>query len=115
MRSIVQISALLIMFVMGVFLGINSAEDSIQKMQGTEGATRAIQITPQDGKLEISVLGQVVKAENPVEEVDQKKIAEVTEKVKTESNKLATIGNEVGSGIQDVARGIVNCFIGFKR
>lgn len=111
MRSIIQISALVLMFVMGVFLGVNSAEDNIQKMQGTQGATRAIQITPQDGKIEISVLGQVVKAENPVKEIDQKKIEEVTEKVKKESNKLATIGNEVGSGIQDMARGIVDCFI----
>ncbi len=115
MRSIIQISALILMFVLGVFLGVDSAEDNIHKMQGTEGATRAIQITPQDGKIEISVLGQVVKTENPVKEIDQKKIVEVTEKVKSESNRLAVIGNEVGSGIQDMARGIVDCFISLRK
>lgn len=108
MRWMVQIMGLVGMLILGIFLGIDGAEKNIQKMQGTEGAPRAIQIIPQDdGRIEISVLGQVVETKNPVEQVDKEKVEIVTQTVKEETNHLATMGNQVGQGMREVTRKIV--------
>ncbi len=56
MRVWVQIIGLLAMLVFGIFIGMDVAERNMQKMQGIEGCARAIQITPQEGKIEISRL-----------------------------------------------------------
>ncbi|MBA4493121.1 DUF3679 domain-containing protein [Paenactinomyces guangxiensis] len=106
MRVTIQIIGLACMFILGIFLGIDSAEKNMHKMQGTEGGPRAIQITPQDGKIEIAVLGQVVETKNPVKQAEEK-VEEVSGKAEAKSNRLAAIGNEVGTGMREITRKVV--------
>jgi hypothetical protein len=106
MRASVQIISLIAMLILGIFLGINSAEKNIQKIQGTEGAPRAIQISPQNGKIEIAVLGEVVETKNPVQEMGQYQVTGVAQRVKKESNRLAAIGNQVGTEMREATRKI---------
>lgn len=106
MRASVQIISLIAMLILGIFLGINSAEKNIQKIQGTEGAPRAIQISPHNGKIEIAVLGEVVETNNPVQEIGQYQVTGVAQKVKKESNRLAAMGNQVGTEIREATRKI---------
>ncbi|SEN03849.1 DUF3679 domain-containing protein [Lihuaxuella thermophila] len=106
MRASVQIISLVGMLILGIFLGIDSAEKNIQKIQGTEGAPRAIQISPQNGKIEIAVLGEVVETSNPVEKMDRYEVAGVARQVEKESNRLAAIGNQMGTEIREATRKI---------
>lgn len=99
MRMVMTISGMVMMLFIGVLMGINSAENHIQKLQGMEGETKAIQITPQDGKIEIEVLGQTMQAKNPV---PQEKIEAI--KQVSESNALGEIGNQMGIGLRETTR-----------
>jgi hypothetical protein len=115
-RVWVQIISLIGMLIIGVFLGIDSAEKNMQKMQGTEGAPRAIQITPQqNGRIEIAVLGEVVEAKNPVHKVDGKKMKIVSESVKEGTNYLAVMGNQVGTGMRTLSRKVVDLIFGWVK
>ncbi len=62
---------LLVIFVFGVVFGMNVAEQNLHKMQGIEGAPKAIQVTPVNGKVEIAVLGETIQTENPIKKVEQ--------------------------------------------
>ncbi|MBA4542655.1 MULTISPECIES: DUF3679 domain-containing protein [Thermoactinomyces] len=109
MRVLVQIVCMIGMLVTGIFVGIDRAEQNMQKMQGTMGAPRAIQITPQDGKIEIAVLGQVVETKNPVPKVAAKVRETVTsQQEKNGTNYLAVVGNEVGTGLKNLSRKVMN-------
>lgn len=99
MRMVMIISGMVVMLFAGVVMGIHSAENHIQKLHGTEGETKAIQITPQDGKIEIEVLGQTVQAKNPV---PQEKIEAM--KQVSESNVLGEMGNQMGIGLRETTR-----------
>jgi hypothetical protein len=112
MRLAVQMMTLVFMLIVGIVLGIDSAEKNMQEMQGIQGAPRAIQITPQNGRIEIAVLGQVMETPNPVREVAPQHLAKVEEKVKESSTILATIGNGMGSGLREAARKVVEFFFG---
>ncbi|TCS94780.1 DUF3679 domain-containing protein [Hazenella coriacea] len=112
MRASIQLLGLGIMLIIGIFLGIDTAEKNIQKLEGVEGSPRAIQITPQqNGKIEISVMGQVVETKNPVENLDDQKIKEASQKVKgtiqNETSQLALVGNHAGTAIRQITRKLV--------
>lgn len=104
MRVALQALSLIGMLLLGIFLGINTAEKNMHQMQGTEGAPRAIQITPQDGKIEITVLGEVVETKHPVVNVNSPEIQLVKEEVKQGTNYLAIWSNSIGSGIRNITR-----------
>jgi hypothetical protein len=109
MRVLVQIICMICVLVAGIFVGIDRAEQNMQKMEGTVGAPRAIQITPQDGKIEIAVLGQVVETKNPVPKVTAKVKETVTDEYeKSGTNYLAVVGNEVGTGLKNLSRQVMN-------
>lgn len=112
MRLVMIGVAMAVMLCVGVFIGIDSAEKNIQKLQGAEGAPRAIQITPQDGKVEIAVLGQVMKAENPVNRENQQQIVDMKKNMQTHvqnhTNYLAQMGNSMGTGIRETTRSLLD-------
>ncbi|MBD1371136.1 DUF3679 domain-containing protein [Hazenella sp. IB182357] len=108
MRELLKIGAFVVVLLIGVFLGVYSAEKNMQKMAGIEGATRTIQITPQGDKVEISVLGQDIKAENPVENVEP-----VKEVVEMQGSKLAVIGNQIGNHLRTGARKAIEFMVGW--
>lgn len=81
-------------------MGIDSAEKNIQKMQGIDGAPRAIQLTSKGDKLQINVLGQVVETKH----LDGAKFAKVQESISTSENILSNIGNTIGSNMRYYSR-----------
>lgn len=101
------------MLLLGIFVGINTAEKNMQQMQGTEGAPRAIQITPHDGKVEITVLGEVVETKRPVVNIDTENIQIVKEEVRQGTNYLAIWSNMIGSGMRNITRQWVEWLFGW--
>ncbi|MBN2908562.1 DUF3679 domain-containing protein [Polycladomyces sp. WAk] len=113
MRWAAQVTALLLVLMFGVFLGIDTAEQNIQKIQGNEGAPRAVHITPENGRVEISVMGHVVETENPVSEKNVQRVKQVKRSVEENSGILAKMGNEMGSGIREGARKAIEVIVGW--
>lgn len=105
----VQVMTLMLVLMFGIFLGIDTAERNIQKIQGSEGAPRAVQITPENGRVEIAVLGHVYETDVPEEAVEETK--EEVEEVKTVVNQqgswLAQAGNRTGHHVRETARKVV--------
>jgi len=116
----VQVLALMMVLLFGIFLGIDTAEQNMHRMQGSAGAPRAVHITPDEGQVEISVLGHVYETESPVV-VDRKEDKEKKEKPKTEEEKpaansgswLAQAGNQTGTRIKDATRKIMDRVAGW--
>ncbi|MBA4600776.1 DUF3679 domain-containing protein [Thermoactinomyces mirandus] len=105
MRVWVQVIALFTMLGLGIFVGIDLAERNMHKMQGTEGAERAIQITPKDGKIEISVFGQVIETRKPDDQALAKnESVTIDQPPKEGTNYLALVGNQLGTAIRQVLR-----------
>ncbi|MCH5583840.1 DUF3679 domain-containing protein [Shimazuella sp. AN120528] len=100
MRYSIQIMSLALVLLIGVFVGIDSAEKNIQKMQGIEGAPRAVQLSSKGDKLELNVLGQVVKSNkiNPVQ------VQKVQKTITQSENVLSNIGNAIGSNMRYYSR-----------
>jgi hypothetical protein len=125
MRASVQIIGLVSMLILGIFLGIDSAEKNMQKMQGIEGVSRAFQITPVDGKIEISVLGQTVETKNLVPNIVQEPVREVKETIQPESvqpepgqpesGRLATFNNGVGVHFRDTMRKVAEILLSWAK
>lgn len=138
MRWMIQSVSLLVMLILGIFLGIDSAEKNMQKLQGTEGAPRAIQVTPMDGKVQIQVLGKdVIPNQNnhlfedqtststtiPTSESEsvnkatqaptlpESKVDVVTSN--GSSSTLAQFGNDLGSGLKITTRKILDLMFGW--
>lgn len=138
MRWMIQSVSLLVMLILGIFLGIDSAEKNMQKIQGTEGAPRAIQVTPMDGKIQIQVLGKDVissksnhlfedktstsqtiqfpesKSSNTVTQapsLPESKIEVVTSN--GSSSTLAQFGNDLGGGLKSTTRKILDFMFGW--
>lgn len=112
LRASIQLIGLGIMLIIGIFLGIDTAEKNIQKLEGVEGSPRAIQIIPQEnGKIEIAVMGQVVETKNPVEKLDDSKLKETSQKMKgtiqNETSQLAMVGNQIGTVIREITQKLV--------
>ncbi|WP_164491753.1 DUF3679 domain-containing protein [Staphylospora marina] len=106
MGAAVRIIGLVGMLLIGMAIGVNAAEKNMQEMQGLDGAARAIQITPKDGRIEIAVLGQNVQTMSPVPEADPEKVRQAVSKVRESGNVLATLLNHVGTVVRDSVRGI---------
>lgn len=100
MRYSIQIMSLALVLLIGVFVGIDSAEKNIQKMQGIEGAPRAVQLSSKGDKLELNVLGQVVKT-NKINTVQVEKVEKT---IATSENVLSNIGNSIGSNMRYYSR-----------
>jgi hypothetical protein len=113
MRGMVQLLTLTLMLVIGIFVGIDTAEKNIQKMQGIEGAPQAIQVTPVNGKVEITVLGHNIQTQNPLSNVDGKKIEQVKETVQQGGSFLSEVGNWIGTGIRDSTRKMLEAVFGW--
>lgn len=138
MRWMIQSVSLLVMLILGIFLGIDSAEKNMQKIQGTEGAPRAIQVTPMDGKIQIQVLGKdVISSQNnslfgdqtsttqtiPIPEskltntitqapsLPESKIDVITSN--GSSSALAQFGNDLGGGLKTTTRKILDLMFGW--
>jgi|SRR5690606_2468925 len=102
------------MLLVGIFLGIDSAERNIQKMEGTQGAPRAIHITPENGRVEIAVLGQVYDAETPAASPEAKQVKEeIREAAASGKNLLGQVGNQVGHGIRLGTRKALEMVVGW--
>jgi hypothetical protein len=113
MRWTAQVTVLLLVLMFGVFLGIDTAEQNIQKIQGNEGAPRAVQITPENGRVEISVMGHVMETENPVSKENIQRVKQVKRSVEQDSGMLAEMGNEMGNGIRQGARKAIEMIVGW--
>lgn len=114
MRMMLQVMALMLVLMFGIFLGIDTAETNIQKVQGSEGAPRAVHITPgSEGRVEIAVLGHVYDV--PVVEKNEKedKITNdvVPQHLDENSSWLAVAGNQTGGGIRRVSREVLEFLI----
>lgn len=122
------------MLILGIFLGIDSAEKNIQKMQGTEGAPRAIQVTPVDGKIQIQVLGQEIiantlgsssqnkevqsstsssKEKKQISTEQSSKINTTTVDLNTHTSSLAQMGNNIGDGVRSTTRKLLDLVFGW--
>ncbi|OYD07647.1 DUF3679 domain-containing protein [Paludifilum halophilum] len=120
MQLMIRVFALMLVLMFGIFLGIDTAERNIQNIQGSQGATRAVQITPNDeGRVEIAVLGHVYETETPPEEPEEvdsgekEEKAESTEREQVESdNWLAEAGNQTGTGMRKVSRKVLDYVVG---
>ena len=110
MRSFMLILGLVGIFFLGVMLGINAAENNIQKMQALEGVTKSIKIVPKNGNLEISILGNTLKTEKFLAKVDPKALKD---KITESKNKLASVSNEVGNGVCTITRGVLERLVLF--
>lgn len=109
MRVWVQVIGLFIMLVMGIFVGIDLAERNMHKMQGTEGAARAIQITPKDGKVEISVFGQEIEPRKmDIQVPEQNDSAKIKQPPKDGTNYMALVGNRMGTAIRQFLRKVAD-------
>lgn len=116
MRVWVQIIGLLVMLVFGIFIGMDVAERNMQKMQGMEGAPRAIQITPQEGKIEISVFGQTINSEEAsASTASEGQSKNVQEEIKEGTNYLAVTGNQVGLTIRKLLRELADWMFAWAR
>ncbi|SFX66181.1 Protein of unknown function [Thermoactinomyces sp. DSM 45891] len=136
MRWMIQSVSLLVMLILGIFLGIDSAEKNMQKMQGTEGAPRAVQVTPTDGKVQIQVLGKdVILNKNDSLFEDPSSPSESSTPTPAESEKpkaqssslpqpntdaevsggssLAQFGNELGGGLKTTTRKVLDFMFGW--
>ncbi len=96
----VKIIVLVAILLVGIFIGIDSAESNIQKMQGLQGAPKAVQVTPKEDKLQINVLGQVVETKH----LDSAKVAHVQQSISNSENILSNIGNSIGSNMRFYSR-----------
>jgi len=113
-RFFLQVTALTMMLLLGVFLGIDSAERNIQKMEGAQGAPRAIHITPGNGRVEITVMGQVYDAKTPVDLSEPKRVKEeIQQAATTGKNLLGMVGNQVGQGIRAGTRKALEVVVGW--
>ncbi|MCS1350440.1 DUF3679 domain-containing protein [Mechercharimyces sp. CAU 1602] len=104
-----QVTLLLLVLLFGIFLGIDTAEDSIQEMQGQEGASQALEIRPEDGWVEIEVLGEEFTTEYPVDKINIRAVETLKQEaseatIGPSSNQLAIWGNQVGTGLEEGAR-----------
>jgi hypothetical protein len=107
MAFLLRIALFLLIFVSGIYIGIHIAEENMHQLHGMEGAPKAIQITPQkDGKVEISVLGQVVEAENKTEDY-QKQVHQITKQIANETNQWSDLGNTIGNTVSQTARNLL--------
>ncbi|QKG84965.1 DUF3679 domain-containing protein [Kroppenstedtia pulmonis] len=116
MRMMLQVMALMLVLMFGIFLGIDTAETNIQKVQGSEGAPRAVHITPDsEGRVEIAVLGHVydvpVIEKKEKEDKDKKKNHAVPQHLDENSSWLAVAGNQAGGGIRRVSREMLEFLI----
>ncbi|RAL25839.1 DUF3679 domain-containing protein [Thermoflavimicrobium daqui] len=109
-----KVGIVITFFILGVVLGINVAEKNMQKMRGVEGAPRAIQVTPVNGKVEIAVLGEVLQTTNPIKQVESKpKKVDTIRQVSTEKQSwLSQIGDGISSGLKVTTRFIMDVFLG---
>jgi hypothetical protein len=119
-RLMFQVFTLMMVLMFGLFLGIDTAEQNMQKIQGSQGAPRAVQITPENGRVEISVLGHVYEAENPVnkEEEREPKVKEgdssqVSSRSLEESSWMAQMSNQVGQGLRQGTRKALDAVVGW--
>lgn len=116
MRAILQVASLIVVLLIGVFIGINSAEKNMQKIQATEGtAPRAIQITPQNGKIEISVLGQVIDAKTPTIVSNHQTAKSTNEPTAPIPQGTVSIGNQVGLDFRTAAREMTDILFGWLK
>lgn len=120
MKWMAQAAALLLVMMFGVFLGIDTAEQNIQKIQGNEGAPQAVHITPENGGVEISVMGHVVETGNPVPQKNiqqpqknTQQVKQVKRSVEQGGGMLAEVGNEMGNGIRQGARKAIEMIVGW--
>lgn len=121
MRLLIQASALMMVLMFGIFLGIDTAEQNIHRNQGSEGAPRAVHITPQDGRVEIAVLGHVYQTESPVminRELEEKNGSEEAPKgetspVDSDDSWLTVAGNQAGEGIKKTTRKALDQVLGW--
>jgi hypothetical protein len=95
-----QIIALVFVLLIGIFVGIDSAEKNIQKIQGIEGAPRAVQVNARGHNLELNVLGQVVKSKK----IDAVQVDKVQNTIAQSENVLSNIGNAIGSNMRYYSR-----------
>lgn len=95
MRWMFQVGILVLVLLFGVFLGIDRAERHMQAIQGTEGAPRVFEVTtPQEGKMEIAVLGETYETGYPAGE----------ERLEHGKNALSRLGNKAGEAFEWAAR-----------
>jgi hypothetical protein len=113
MKWAAQVTAMLMVLMFGVFLGIDTAEQNIQKIQGNEGAPRAVHITPENGRVEISVMGHVVETQNPVSKENVQRVKQVKRSVEQNDGLLAKMGNEMGNGIRQGTRKAIEVIVGW--
>lgn len=100
MSNSLRFLALGALLLIGVFVGIDVAEKNIQKMQGIEGATRAIHVSTKSDHLEVNVLGQVVKANA----IDEAKMEKMQQTLDHGENIVSNIGNTIGSNLRYYSR-----------
>lgn len=107
MPAIFRTVLFLLIFVAGIYIGIHIAEDNMHQLHGLDGSPKAIQITPKkDGKVEISVLGQVVEAENKTNTY-QKKVVKVKSRITNDTNQWSDLGNTIGEKVSKTTRGLL--------
>ncbi len=126
MRVGIQVVALMMVLLFGIFLGIDTAEQNIHRTQGSEGAPRAVHITPREGRVEIAVLGHVYETESPVLIQEDQEEEQKDEKSSQESSQgnpaptasdasswLTTAGNQAGEGIKQATRKAIEQMVGW--
>lgn len=102
MRWILQMIFLSLTLLVGVFVGIDRAEQNMQAIQGTEGTSSVFEVSvPEEGKMEIAVFGQEYETVQPIQE----------ESIEESKNFLAHVGNKTGEALEWGARQILErCF-----
>ena len=111
MRYSLKILVLCFVLLIGIFVGIDSAEKNIQKMQGVEGAPGAIELKTSGNKLELNVLGQVVKSKP----LDTAKVEQVQNTLVHSENVLSNIGNSIGSNMRYYSRMMLGSLFSFNK
>lgn len=96
MRWILHIIVLCCAMLVGIFFGIDQAEQNMHAVLGTEGAPRAFEVSvpEEEGKVEITVFGHEYETRQPVEE----------EHIERGQNFLSHLGNKIGEGLEWAAR-----------
>ncbi|GAB7386591.1 hypothetical protein BSNK01_04260 [Bacillaceae bacterium] len=108
MKLFIQFFVLVVFLFFGVLLGIHTAEKGIYRISGTpDKPAQSFHITKiDDGKVEISVLGNRYKVENVdeiTEEVQKKKEA-LEKQINEKHSRISQLGNWLGDWFRKLTR-----------
>ncbi|MEN9406444.1 MAG: hypothetical protein RLZ12_728 [Bacillota bacterium] len=98
------------MLVLGVYLGVDLAEERSQKIEGREGSPRSVQVIQKGKNLEVYVMGKPVVRNLSSDKVDEvaKKVSKLKEEAQKKQYKLLSLGGKLSQAVKDSVRKVLD-------